>query len=254
MAQGDGAAVDVDDLRVEACLLDDGQRLGGEGLVEFDQLDVAEFQTGLFQGLGDGHYRADAHVQGVDAGDGAGGQAGDGLELELSDHFFAGDEREGGPVGGLRRVAGGDDASLCKDGAQFGERFGTGVAAHALVGVHDEFVLDAFVVIDEDLLYLNGYDLRFEFSFHYGFPGQLVGAVGEFVGLFPADAVFSGDGFGGQAHAGQVVRRFGGHPVAGGQFVAGHRHQAHAFGAACDVQMTHACLYFCHGNGNGLQS
>ena len=53
MAEGDGAAVDVDDVRIEAEGLDDRQGLGGEGLVQLDQLDILLLEPRQFQGGGD---------------------------------------------------------------------------------------------------------------------------------------------------------------------------------------------------------
>ena len=50
MAEGDGAAVDVDALGVEVQRADDGQGLGGEGLVEFDEADVVEGEAGAVRG------------------------------------------------------------------------------------------------------------------------------------------------------------------------------------------------------------
>ena len=41
VAEGDGASVDVDAVRIEVEFPDDGQGLGGKGLVEFDQADLA---------------------------------------------------------------------------------------------------------------------------------------------------------------------------------------------------------------------
>ncbi len=42
MAEGDGAPVGINAGSVKLCLLDDGQRLRGEGFVEFDDRDVIE--------------------------------------------------------------------------------------------------------------------------------------------------------------------------------------------------------------------
>src|SRR6516162_1920589 len=51
MADGDGAAVDVDLLRVPAKTLVDRAGLGGEGLVRLDQVEVLDGPTGLLQRL-----------------------------------------------------------------------------------------------------------------------------------------------------------------------------------------------------------
>ena len=49
MAERDGAAVEIDLVRVEAELAQDGQRLGREGLVELDQVDVVEGEAGALR-------------------------------------------------------------------------------------------------------------------------------------------------------------------------------------------------------------
>ncbi len=46
MTEGDGAAVDVDARRIEPEGADHGQSLRGKGLVQFDQANVVESETG----------------------------------------------------------------------------------------------------------------------------------------------------------------------------------------------------------------
>ena len=54
MPDGDGAAIDVDDLRVPAHVAIDRDGLGGEGLVGFDQLDLVDAPAGPLQRLAAG--------------------------------------------------------------------------------------------------------------------------------------------------------------------------------------------------------
>jgi hypothetical protein len=42
MAEGDGASVHVHDVRIDVQLADDTEALGGEGLVQFDQINLIE--------------------------------------------------------------------------------------------------------------------------------------------------------------------------------------------------------------------
>ena len=51
VADGDGAAVDVDLVGVPAELLADRERLRGEGLVGFDQVEVGDRPAGFLQRL-----------------------------------------------------------------------------------------------------------------------------------------------------------------------------------------------------------
>src|SRR5260370_19225838 len=60
VAEGDGPAVGIDARRIEAGLLDDGERLRGEGFIEFDYGDVVERKAGELQRFWDGLNGADA--------------------------------------------------------------------------------------------------------------------------------------------------------------------------------------------------
>ena len=69
MAQGDGAAVDVDLLAIPLKQLTDGQRLDGKSLVGFDKVHLVQRPAGALQRLAAGAHRADAHHRRVDPGD-----------------------------------------------------------------------------------------------------------------------------------------------------------------------------------------
>ena len=83
VAEGDRAAVDVEPLLVDPQLAGAGEDLGGEGLVQLDQVDLVEREAGGGEGAGDRLDRADAHVGGVDAGDAEGDDPGERLGAEL---------------------------------------------------------------------------------------------------------------------------------------------------------------------------
>ena len=75
VAERDRAAVDVHALLVEAEVAHDGEALRGEGLVQLDQVDVADLHARARQQLAHGGNRPDAHDARVDARDGAAGEA-----------------------------------------------------------------------------------------------------------------------------------------------------------------------------------
>jgi len=77
VAEGDGAAVGIDARSVESGLLDDGERLRGEGFVKFDDGHVVEGEAGELQRLRDGADWADAEFFGEDPGGGVGDEAGE---------------------------------------------------------------------------------------------------------------------------------------------------------------------------------
>ncbi len=76
---------------------------------------------------------------GIAAGGGEGDEAGEAADAELRGAFGGHDDRGGGAVGGLRRVAGGDGAVGVEDGLEFGEGFERGVGARAFVYLEDGF-------------------------------------------------------------------------------------------------------------------
>src|SRR5882724_9385815 len=68
MSQGDSASIGIHDGRVDLQRTDNGQGLGGEGLVQFYQVDLTQVHSRLSQRFGNGLYRSDAHDTRMDAG------------------------------------------------------------------------------------------------------------------------------------------------------------------------------------------
>src|SRR5918996_31339 len=61
MADGDGAAIDIDLADIPAEILVHGERLRGEGLIGLDQVEIANIPAGLLERLAGGGNRARAH-------------------------------------------------------------------------------------------------------------------------------------------------------------------------------------------------
>ena len=70
MADGDGAAIDIEPLLRNAEPVAAIEHLAGERLVEFPQIDVVHLQAVALEQLRHGEDRADAHLVGLAAGDG----------------------------------------------------------------------------------------------------------------------------------------------------------------------------------------
>ena len=68
MAERDRAAVDVQPVGIDRQLLQAGEHLRGERLVQLDEIDLIERQAGQLQHLADRRHRADAEALGLDAG------------------------------------------------------------------------------------------------------------------------------------------------------------------------------------------
>ena len=63
---------------------DDGQRLRGECLVQFDQIDLVEGEAGQLERLGDGVHRPDAHFLWKASGVGEGHEARQRFDAQLA--------------------------------------------------------------------------------------------------------------------------------------------------------------------------
>lgn len=62
VAECNGFFVYIYDIGVEIGFLNDGQGLGGKGFVEFDQVNIVEFQFGVFQCFRDSGVGANVYV------------------------------------------------------------------------------------------------------------------------------------------------------------------------------------------------
>ena len=83
VADGDGAAVDVDLVRVPLHFAVDRDRLRGESLVDFHQVEVAHAPARLLQAQLARRHRPHAHDLGIDAGRRVGADGGERLQADL---------------------------------------------------------------------------------------------------------------------------------------------------------------------------
>ncbi len=138
VADGDGAAVDVDLGGVEAEFAGGGDPDGGECFVDFDEVEVGGVDTFLRAGFGDGTGGLGLEG-GVRSGDDAvGTDFRDPGQAEFFGLGFAHHHDGGGAVGDRGGGAGGDGAVLAERGTQFAEGFGGGVGADAFVLREDD--------------------------------------------------------------------------------------------------------------------
>ncbi len=98
MTDGDRAAVDVDDGRIPAKILVDGTGLGREGLIGFDEVEIADGPAGLFQRLAGGRDRAGSHNLRIDTGGCPGNDAGKRLDTAPGRFRFAHQHRRGSTI------------------------------------------------------------------------------------------------------------------------------------------------------------
>ena len=147
-------------------------------------------------------YRAHAHDAGREGRHVVGLQAGNGLHAQLLDHALGGDHHKGRAVGGLRAVARGHASAGGKHGAQLGQAFHVGAAAHALVHLKLDVGLAALsVAVQVHPRKLDRRNAGLQASVVDGRGGALVGAHGKGVLGFAAHLELFGHRFGGQSHA-----------------------------------------------------
>src|ERR1700722_12873207 len=232
MAQRDSASVDVDYFRIDTSLLHDGQGLHAEGLVQFDDADIAESEAGHFEGFGDGHDRADPHDFGGDAAGSKADEAGHGFKAQFAGFALGHDQGGGSAIASLGRVAGSDGPTGMEHGFEPGERLDSSVRAGAFVLSEDGFDGLGALAVGADPLELKGHDLVVELAFRLGAQSVLVAAEGEGVSSLAGDVVFALHPLGGETHVhidfGPVIDE----PGAGGDLVAAARDKDHGFRAA----------------------
>ena len=136
VAEGDGAAVRIDLAGVEVQLLQAGQHLRGEGLVEFHLADVAGGAAGAGEQPAHRRHRADAHDPGLDPDHLPVHQPRRHRQPQLLGGGRRGDQQGRRAVGDPRGVAGGHRPAVAEDRRQPGQRLDGDAVAGVLVRRH----------------------------------------------------------------------------------------------------------------------
>ena len=192
VADGDGAAVDIDLVGIPAQPLVDGAGLRREGLVGLDQVEVLDGPAGLLQRLLGSGDRPRAHDRGVDAGVCPGDDAGERRDAPLPGllqrHEDDGRRAVVDAAGAARR----DRAVLIEGRAELGKRLvGHAVLDELVVGEHGL----ALARLDDD-----GDDLVLELAGLLGGLSLVLRGDGEAVLLLARDLPLAGHVLGRVAH------------------------------------------------------
>ena len=234
MPERDRAAIGVDPFLVEPQLADHRHHLCGKGLVELDDLDVGERETGLLQGPGDGADGAHAHDLGRHADRREAHQPAQRLQAQLGRPLATHDHQRGGAVAHLRAVAGGDGTVEREGGPQPGERRCVAIAADPLVDIEGPS-RDAGPPIGERRVDgLDRHDLVGEAAGILGRCRALMRAQRPGVLVVAADAVAAGDLLGGQAHIHEHLWPLSGDRGPRCEVEADHGHETHRLHARGD--------------------
>jgi hypothetical protein len=140
MAQGDGTSVDVDPVHVDAEVLHHGHDLGGEGLVQLEEVHVADRHAGAAEHLLAGRHWAESHDLRGQAAEAGRDDAGQRRDAELSRFGIGHDHHRGRAVVEGAAVAGGDRAVLAEDWLELLERVQGDAEAGSVVGRDDRSV------------------------------------------------------------------------------------------------------------------
>src|SRR5699024_4063038 len=109
VAHGDGSAVDVDLLMRNAQVTHPLEYDGGEGLVEFEQVDVVDGEAGFVEGLARRRSRTGEHDRRFGTGDCGGDDAGTRFHAHRLAHLGVAEDDQAGAVDDARGVRGGVD-------------------------------------------------------------------------------------------------------------------------------------------------
>src|SRR5438477_487498 len=112
VAERDRAAVHVHLLRVETELADHDEALGGERLVQLDEIEVGDGDPCPSEKLAHGRDRPDAHHSRIDPGDRAADEGAERLDAQFSRLLLGRDHESGGAVVDPARVPRGDRPAL----------------------------------------------------------------------------------------------------------------------------------------------
>jgi hypothetical protein len=189
MAQGDGAAVDVDPRRIEAQLAHAGDRLAGEGLVELDEVDLLDGQPGPLERLARGRHRAHAHDRWMHPGHGRADHAGQRSEAQGTCPLRGHQHQRSRAIVDARGVAGRDRALFAEDAGQGRQRGTHGTGPGVLITLHERF--PAVLAT-----YLHGHDLGLEAAGFHGRGRPGLALLGEGILLRARDAPLVGHDLG----------------------------------------------------------
>ena len=152
MAEGDGAAVDVDLVGVPAEVLVHREGLGREGLVGLDQVEVVDRPAGLLQSRTAGRDRAGAHDRRIDAAGRPGDDPGQRRDPAAGRGLRRHQDHGGGAVVDPAGVAGGHRAFLVEGRPQLRQALGRGAVLGILVAVDDDVALSGLDRHRDDLV------------------------------------------------------------------------------------------------------
>lgn len=242
MAKGNGAALGVDLVEVQAKLVRAPHALASKGLVDLEDVDVVLVDAGLLEDLGDGGPWSDTHEQGSHTDDRGGNVlAQDGLAEALSGGALH-EEHGSSTVGDLGGVTGVDGSVLGECGADLAEAL-SGDARSDTVVLGDGDLL-GLVGLGIGPLDLQGGEFLVEEAGLLSLESLLVAGSGELILDLTGDLAVLGHLFGQHAHGHLAVGGLGVRLEQFAELGDGARAilRAHALHASSDTDLNGAGL------------
>ncbi len=190
----DRAAVDVDERGVALELVDHGDRLSGEGLIDLDKRQVADLPARPGKRFGHGRNRPDAHVVRMHPGRCSADVSGHRLDAGRGQGTFGHQQQPGRAVVQPGRVTASHRAAGA-EGRLLGREFGRGQ-------VRSDSLVAPYLAVRR----LHRDDLGVEPAASRSRRGPLMAAQRELVLPGPVDLVLAGDVLGGLAQADRGVK------------------------------------------------
>ena len=246
MAHGDGAAVHVHLVVRHLQYLHVAQHDGGEGLVEFEQVDVLDRHAGALERLLGGGRRTGQHDRRLRSDRGEGADARPRLEAGLLAEGLAADQDGGGAINDAGRIAGMMDVVHFLDLGIALQRHRVEARHH--LALHPEAGLECrqrlhgrlrphqLVVTQkfDAVLVLHRHDRLLEVAVVPGGLGALLRFDGIGIDVVAAEAILGGDQVGRDALRHEVHRNGDRRIDRPGTAIGAHRHARHRLDAAAD--------------------
>ena len=264
MADGDGTAIDVVLLGVDAKLVAAVEALAGESFVQLPQVDVIDLEARALQKARHGEDRADAHFFRFAAGNRETAEGAERLQAALFGFLGFHDHHGGSAVGELGCITGSDVLAFLdllaalEHRLQALERFQRRARTVALVAI-DKVVDDRlFAGLLVDLLHLGLHrdDLVLEDAGFLRVGDALLAAQRVFVLRFAGDAIALGHDFGSLEHRHPELR-LGAHQMLFGDVVEVHAaklHEGDRLHARADGNRDAFIDHAARGHGDRLQA
>ena len=197
MAESDGTTTGVELLLGHSQLSHAVGSLTGEGLVDFENINLVLGKASLLQGGGDSESGSNSHNSGRHTSDGEADKAANDLAAELVGNISSSEQNAGSTISNLTGVTGSGGATLLESGLQLGEALEGGSGSSSIISVNKNFLLVAILVLNNGGV---GSDFRLGPSHLLGMSSLGVTINSELILSLTVDTELSSDILGSDTH------------------------------------------------------